>query len=454
MGSLPSPAAPPFYETNLFLFGAGTTISVVLTVVAAMKHDLRWLLVLAWPFAMLAVLAGIRATKKSLPFKIVTLCIGGVLAAVVLVGIGIELKPDLAPSPSQVATTTPPALPPEPILDAVLVNFVVGPYRGKTTVVLGGRIANRHGPPTGTDNWSMDIQLDDHTVHHGRAPLNITEDLPLTTPPGTQQMKAVAADYWPRKTSLPIPAGATVEGWYWSTFADLTLEDIASKHGVAIVAFKDVVNGYRYTIRRAISAKTLVTPNLPSPMVNGPSAHDGEQSSSPASEESTAALAIDCEPLVAPVNIQESEINLLYPSPMVITIGKQYKREGVFGLWPDPNGEFENIERCTVESTKGEKTLVNVLIPITEIFVKVKQTSDHPQELTMTNEIFAKKSGNLSIALLRPVKPFEFYIQNTWQYAIVITWGEDATIAGKPVPVEITDRAKEIRMFPKSKPEH
>jgi hypothetical protein len=45
MGSLPPLTPTPWYESNLFFFGAGTTISVVLTVVAAIKHDLRWLLI-------------------------------------------------------------------------------------------------------------------------------------------------------------------------------------------------------------------------------------------------------------------------------------------------------------------------------------------------------------------------------------------------------------------------
>src|SRR6187551_3966087 len=44
----------PLFESNL-LWGAGAlAIGIILTVVAATKQDLRWLLFIAWPFASLA----------------------------------------------------------------------------------------------------------------------------------------------------------------------------------------------------------------------------------------------------------------------------------------------------------------------------------------------------------------------------------------------------------------
>jgi hypothetical protein len=47
-------AAPPWYQSTLFWGCVGAFLAIVLTVLAAMMHDVRWVLAFAWPFAAFA----------------------------------------------------------------------------------------------------------------------------------------------------------------------------------------------------------------------------------------------------------------------------------------------------------------------------------------------------------------------------------------------------------------
>jgi hypothetical protein len=72
----------PWYESNILWGSIGIFGAVTLTVVAAMKHDLRWLLLLAWPFGVLAVwvlLSGLH-WRRSLVFVGALLCPSIILA--------------------------------------------------------------------------------------------------------------------------------------------------------------------------------------------------------------------------------------------------------------------------------------------------------------------------------------------------------------------------------------
>jgi hypothetical protein len=53
-----------WYERNLFSWTSRLAASIVLTVVAAMKHDLRWLLVLAWLLSIVAASSIAKAVGK------------------------------------------------------------------------------------------------------------------------------------------------------------------------------------------------------------------------------------------------------------------------------------------------------------------------------------------------------------------------------------------------------
>jgi hypothetical protein len=68
-----------FQDRNPFWGSVGGFIAVVLTVIAAMKHDLRWLLIVAWPFATGALWMALTSTKRpKLYTAICALVVGGV----------------------------------------------------------------------------------------------------------------------------------------------------------------------------------------------------------------------------------------------------------------------------------------------------------------------------------------------------------------------------------------
>jgi hypothetical protein len=55
-----------------FWGAAGTCITIVLTVVAAMTKDLRWLLILAWPFSGIAIWDAARAWSSARTTRLTT----------------------------------------------------------------------------------------------------------------------------------------------------------------------------------------------------------------------------------------------------------------------------------------------------------------------------------------------------------------------------------------------
>src|SRR5262249_18595375 len=62
----------PFYQSTFFWGCVGAVITIVVRVVAAMIKDLRWLLVLAWPFIGLAVWEFSRTWSSPLVTKWLT----------------------------------------------------------------------------------------------------------------------------------------------------------------------------------------------------------------------------------------------------------------------------------------------------------------------------------------------------------------------------------------------
>lgn len=88
---------PPWYESNLLWFGLTTFIAIILTLVPAMKHDLRWLLWIAWIFASIPLwMINNQVTQQS--WKI--LRIPSFVLSISLVGYGLyALNGLLEPSP-------------------------------------------------------------------------------------------------------------------------------------------------------------------------------------------------------------------------------------------------------------------------------------------------------------------------------------------------------------------
>lgn len=150
------------------------------------------------------------------------------------------------------------------ILRGLLVNFSTGTEQGQTVVVVGGHITNPNGPATGTVDWHMDLEFRDGTVAHGVAPLNSTDDISVNDVAGKPTARLLAADWFPIKTSQPIPSGGIVIGWYRSIFTNISIQEIITGKAVAAVEFTEVATGRKHIMRRDISAPGLwIAPNLP-----------------------------------------------------------------------------------------------------------------------------------------------------------------------------------------------
>ena len=113
----------PLFESNL-LWGAGAlAIGIILTVVAATKQDLRWLLFIAWPFASLA---GWRIFKPiaSTIVEISLTVLWGLIVALGLYRLDIWLEPQATkieqpiprfPSPAEIASEVAKQFPKSPL---------------------------------------------------------------------------------------------------------------------------------------------------------------------------------------------------------------------------------------------------------------------------------------------------------------------------------------------------
>jgi hypothetical protein len=83
----------PWYESTLLWGASATAISLVLAVVAAMRHDLRWLLFIAWPFSCAAIWAIAKNFNSTLTRRGLTV-IGSILLACGLGWLYASLKPE------------------------------------------------------------------------------------------------------------------------------------------------------------------------------------------------------------------------------------------------------------------------------------------------------------------------------------------------------------------------
>ena len=91
-------------ETNLFWGGMGAVLAILLIVLAAMLKDLRWLLLLAWPFSIVAVWAWIRSTFQPRGLRLVLTCVGALVAGAVLLAVNAKVKPSFDVSLAMVTT--------------------------------------------------------------------------------------------------------------------------------------------------------------------------------------------------------------------------------------------------------------------------------------------------------------------------------------------------------------
>jgi hypothetical protein len=111
-GMRPSVAAP-WYESTLLWGAGGIFVAIILTVVAAMMKDLRWLLIVAWPFFGLAAFALFqKLISRTVWRRFAT--IGSVLIVALLL-----MLLNAALTPTQSAAETPTISVPEIILESL-----------------------------------------------------------------------------------------------------------------------------------------------------------------------------------------------------------------------------------------------------------------------------------------------------------------------------------------------
>lgn len=98
---------PAWYQSTLLWGSASLAITIVLTVVAAMTKDLRWLLILACPFACVAVWEFVTYFVKSKRRRIAITTVAAIVIVALLYGLNVKLKPPLQVAPSQSVDTRP-----------------------------------------------------------------------------------------------------------------------------------------------------------------------------------------------------------------------------------------------------------------------------------------------------------------------------------------------------------
>ncbi len=140
--SPPSTPPLPWYEGTLLWGSLGAAIAIILTVVAAMSKDLRWLLILAWPFSCLAVWAVLKVIpQRGLRWPLIIA--SSLLIAGGLYWVNVALRPPHA-EPAQISP-----LVPSVNVDAYIQPGSSNPYPPQT--ILGGIVWN--------DNY-IDVRLD------------------------------------------------------------------------------------------------------------------------------------------------------------------------------------------------------------------------------------------------------------------------------------------------------
>jgi hypothetical protein len=105
--------APPWYQSTLLWGCIGAFLSIVLTVVAAMMKDIRWLLFLAWPFAVFAAWEFVRTWSSRTVVVLSVTCLATVVIGALLAWLHFVLAPPSSPitadlDASKVAQMAPP----------------------------------------------------------------------------------------------------------------------------------------------------------------------------------------------------------------------------------------------------------------------------------------------------------------------------------------------------------
>lgn len=152
----------PFHQSTLFWGCAGAVITIVLTVVAAMTKDLRWLLVFAWPFASVAIWEFARTWAP--PNTVKSIASFGVVASglVLAVFYWLLVPPVPMPDPATTSTSDRPQIMLS-LLGGNIFNPKAPDLRFLTGIALDVRIWN-NGRPSPITEWRLTV------IPPGRSP--------------------------------------------------------------------------------------------------------------------------------------------------------------------------------------------------------------------------------------------------------------------------------------------
>jgi hypothetical protein len=261
----------PWYQTNLFWGGASSGAAIVLTVIAAMLKDLRWLLILAWPLfgvSLWVACRGIRSSSKKWSlFATLT-----IMAAVGLWDLNVRLKP--APA---VVSGNPPLSPPavkspegtsnkepEPRPTAVsnaqrlpelkwlwraevfgqFADVDTGEKKfapGGCDIIVVGEVSNSGEMPSIARNWQLTVKMkgerkvrSTNLIAPGRKTLQIG-------PPSQGFPELSFRDYLPEITATEaIPSGSNKVGFIVFAVDDLSGDQLLAAGNRLTLSFEDV----------------------------------------------------------------------------------------------------------------------------------------------------------------------------------------------------------------------
>ena len=263
-----------WYESNRVWGAGGISLAIVLTVVAAMKKDLRWMLALAWPFAMLAVWMVTVELNRKTP-RVILRIIAAIVLALGLYGLSVWLRP--VPFPTVSASAVPgTAASVRPGLGGQIDMVAVAPFwlnKNDSVVTLEATITNSASPSV-ANSFTMRIKTKEGQL------MNADGILPAADEPtilrddrGRALRKFEPSEFLPQRVeSQAIPTGGAASGFFQAVAHGLKRDQISQAGVVIYLDFKDVL-GNTVEASYAMSGKPMKwlepQPSVKLPGANG-----------------------------------------------------------------------------------------------------------------------------------------------------------------------------------------
>jgi hypothetical protein len=119
-----------------------------------------------------------------------------------------------------------------------------------SVILISAIITNPHGPPSGIMNWKMGIKNPTSGITWGNTLPLSTKDQRGPVGHGIPGITFPNNKYLVDETLEPIAAGASVVGWFWSTFTQNQIDEAYKSHHYLILQFRDAVSGTEHTMEK------------------------------------------------------------------------------------------------------------------------------------------------------------------------------------------------------------